>query len=74
MLRYSKKAWNMFSIHQRAYRLRERKSGWRISAKQGPIKTLTSILEVKTFCDCSSFITVEKLATGSIDLALSWEL
>ena len=64
----------MFSIHQRAYRLHETKSEVRISANQGPIKTLTSILEVKTFRDCSSFITVEKLATGSIDLALSWEL
>ena len=65
---------NMFRSHRKACMLRERKSGWRISANQGPIKTLTSILEVKTFCDCSSFITVEKLATGSIDLALSWEL
>ena len=54
--------------------LREMKSGWRISAKQGPMKILTSILVGKAFLDYSSFIMVEKPVTGSIDLALSWEL
>ena len=49
-------------------------SGWHISANQVPTKTLTCILKVKTFLDCSSFIMVEKPVTGSIDLALSWEL
>ena len=63
----------MFSIHQRAYRLHETKSEVRISANQGPIKTLTSILEVKMFRDCSSFIAVEKPVMGPIDLAWNWE-
>ena len=49
-------------------------SGWRISANQVPTKTLIRILKVKTFLDYSSFIMVEKPVTGSIDLALSWEL
>ena len=63
----------MFGSRQKAYMLREMKSERRISAEQGPIKTLTSILEVKTLLDRSSFIVVGKAVTGSIDLALSWE-
>ena len=49
-------------------------SGWRISANQVPRKTLTRILKVKAFLDYSSFIMIERPATGSIDLALRWEL
>ena len=66
--------WNVIRSAQRLLSLINLMSGWRISANQVPTKTLTRILEVKTFLNCSSFIMVDKPVTGSIDLALSWEL
>ena len=66
--------WNVIRDVRRLLSLINIMSGWHISANQVPIKTLTWILKVKTFRDYSSFIMVEKPVTGSIDLALSWEL